>query len=140
LNTLSEVICSRSESKRGVIFISGENEEKFVSYKEIFDKSLKILYVLQSKNIKPGEQLIIYVNDNESHIYYFWACILGRIIPVPVAVGNNDENIFKLFNIMEILDSPYIVTDLKIYKMLKDFLAKKESKLHIGTFSGSYHI
>jgi len=131
---LSEVICSRSESKRGVIFISGENEEKFVSYKEIFDKSLKILYVLQSKNIKPGEQLIIYVNDNESHIYYFWACILGRIIPVPVAVGNNDENIFKLFNIMEILDSPYIVTDLKIYKMLKDFLAKKNQSYILERF------
>lgn len=135
-NTLAEVISSRADSIRGVTFVTGEYEEKFVTYKEVYGKSLEILFQLQSKGIKPGDQLIVYTNDNESLIRYFWACVLGRIIPVPVAVGNNDENIFKLFNILDVLDSPYLVTDFKIYKMLKDFLDKKSLNYILENIQG----
>ena len=69
---LVEVIESLRESKKGVTFIDGKDDEYFLSYPGLYDKALNILYVLQGHGLEPGEQLIFQVEKNIDFIYLFW--------------------------------------------------------------------
>ncbi|MCX7921502.1 MAG: HAD-IIIC family phosphatase [Clostridia bacterium] len=117
-------LANSSMTDKGVTFISGEKQEKFVSYKELNDKALWVLYELQSRGIEKGSQLILQVDDNEYFIYIIWACILGGILAAPVSVGSNDEHRMKLFNIYSILDKPKLITSKKISDSLQKFSQK----------------
>lgn len=105
--------------EKGITFITSSEDEEYVSYKDIYDKSMAILGSLQQARIKHGSELIFQIEDNKSFIYLFWGCILGGIIPVPIEVDNNEENASKLFKIFNILDSPYVVTTKKVFNALE---------------------
>jgi iturin family lipopeptide synthetase A len=68
---------------------------------------------LQKKGLKPGDELVFQIKDNDlySFVTTFWGCILGGIIAVPVTVGSNDEQRKKLFKIWDTLNNPYMITD-----------------------------
>lgn len=117
---LVQAIQTRSnDSNKGVTFISSDVEENFVTYKELYEKAVGILGYLNSKGLKPGDELILQIDDNKDYIFMFWACLLGKIIPVPVTVGNNEEHRLKLFRIIDILSNPYIATTKKHSKFWK---------------------
>ncbi len=111
----------KDEENKGVTHIYGDDNEIFISYKELYKKALNILYNLQKKGIKKGDELIFQINDNITYLNVFWGCILGGIIPIPVSVGNNHEHRTKLFKIWNILNNPYIISDNKVFSTLKQF-------------------
>lgn len=111
----------QEEESKGVTHIYGDDNEIFISYKDLYKKALNILYNLQKKGIKKGDELIFQINDNITHINVFWGCILGGIIPIPVSVGNNHEHRAKLFKIWNILNNPYIISDSKVFTTLEQF-------------------
>jgi len=108
-------------NEKGVTFIENEDYEKFVSYEDLYKNARRVLYILQSKNIKPGSELVFQIDDNESFVTLFWACILGGIIPVPITVGTIDEHRLKLFKIWKILNSPYLAIDSNSYIKIESF-------------------
>ena len=71
--------------------------------------------------MRPGDQLIIFLNSNEQFIDAFWACMLGGIIPVPVAVGISDEHRHKLLRIYQRLSRPHLYTDSSTLARLNGF-------------------
>lgn len=99
-----------SSDNKGITFIYGENKEKFISYHDLYIDALEILHTIQNINIKTGDELIFQVDSNFDFICTFWACLLGKIIPVPVTIGTNDEHKLKLFNIWKVLKNPYLIT------------------------------
>ena len=109
-NSLVDLIVNKPV-KKGVTFISGESDEVFISYSDLYEKAIRILYNLQKNGIRNGNELVFQIKDNYEFVCCFWACILGGIIPVPVAVGNKSEHRQKLFNIWEVLNNPYLLTD-----------------------------
>ncbi len=112
--SLCEVIQARGcLDNRGITFIAGEQDEEFVSYKDLFNKALVILYTFQEMGMKPGQELLMQIEDNRAFVEIFWACLLGGIIPVPLAVGNNDEHKLKVFNVWRILNNPFIIATSK---------------------------
>jgi len=112
LITLSEVlICKTNDSKKGIYIIDGRDKEEFLSYMELYKRSLILLKNLQNNGIQKREELIFQLKDYKSFIITFWACILGGIIPVPLTVGSNNEHRLKVFNIWKVLNSPYLVCD-----------------------------
>ena len=117
-NNLTDLILKRDDNK-GIIFIGGENDEVYISYKEVYEKSLEVLYNMQAKGICQGSELVFQIENNYDFVLCFWACILGGIIPVPVTLGNNHEHRQKLFKILEILRNPYLLTDNKGAKVLR---------------------
>lgn len=127
-NTLTEALYAATNlENKGVTFVNGENDEVFTSFKSLYDKALKVLYNLQSRGIKSGQELIFQVESNESFIYTFWACILGGIIPVPITVGNNEEHKLKLFRVWQILSNPWLVTSYKFFLYLKRFVEEENT-------------
>lgn len=117
--TLTELFISRkNEEQKGITFILGDTNEKYISYKELYHTSLKLLYHFQKSGYKKGDEVIFQIDDNERFVYSFWACILGGMIPVPITTGNNDEHKMKLFNIWDILNNPKIIATAEFFEKL----------------------
>ncbi len=122
--TLAELITINRGVKRTISYLEGENSERSLSYAELYERALGILYHLQRLGAKPGDKLILYLANNEQFLDAFWAGILGGVIPVPVALGISDEHKHKLLRIAKKLGKPFIYTDRKTLD-------------RIGAFAGS---
>jgi len=105
---------------RSITFIVSATEEARVTYRELYNEALDVLSYLQAKGIKPGAEIIFQIADNRSFVSIFWACILGGIVPVPIALAINDEQAQKLLRIWRILENPYLIIQNKLLNILKD--------------------
>jgi len=99
------------DGTKGITFINGTSQEEFLSYKDLYDRSIQLLAVLQVNGLKTNDELIIQITDTRSFLIVFWACILGGMIPVPLSIGQKDEHKRKLFNVWNTLNNPYLITD-----------------------------
>ncbi len=123
--TLVEAILDKPGNNKGIHFIMNREKEFFLSYDALLKKALHLLCIFQEKGLQPGEQLVFQVEDNCDFVTAYWACLLGKIIPVPVTVGNNDEYRLKLLNIWEILDKPHLIASKKFLENLEGFASQK---------------
>jgi len=117
-STLTELIEGNRKTSRRIHYIDGEQSERSISYGELYERALGILHHLQRLGIQRGDQLILFLGDNEPFIDAYWAAILGGIVPVPVALGISDEHRHKLLRIARKLSSggspsgaPFLYTD-----------------------------
>lgn len=122
--TLAESIIKlhESNSQNGIYLINNQNTERFISYSDLYNKSLYVLHNLQECGVKAGDELILQIEDedNEYFLYVFWACILGKIIPVPISVTYN-ENRMKLFKVFNKLKKPKLIINEKDISNLNKF-------------------
>jgi len=111
--TLAELITNNRSVKRTICYLEAENSERVLSFGDLYERALGILFHLQKLGAKPGDKLIIYLANNEQFLDAFWAGVLGGIVPVPVALGISDEHKHKLLRIAKKLGKPFIYTDKK---------------------------
>jgi acyl-CoA synthetase (AMP-forming)/AMP-acid ligase II/aryl carrier-like protein len=111
--TLAELLINSRGFKRSINYLESETGERSVSYAELYERALGILFHLQKLGARPGDKIIIYLANNEQFLDGFWAGMLGGIVPVPVALGISDEHKHKLLRIAKKLGAPFIYTDRK---------------------------
>ncbi|MDB6091499.1 MAG: AMP-dependent synthetase and ligase, partial [Gammaproteobacteria bacterium] len=109
--TLHELIERNRNFPRNITYLEGENDTRDVSFGELHERALGILYHLQRIGARRGDKLILFVSNNEQFIDVFWAAILGGIVPVPIALGISDEHRHKLLRIARKLGKPFIYTE-----------------------------
>jgi acyl-CoA synthetase (AMP-forming)/AMP-acid ligase II/aryl carrier-like protein len=109
--TLTEMITHNRNAPRSITYLEGENDSREVSYGELYERALGILYHLQRIGARRGDKLILLLANNEQFLDVYWAAILGGIIPVPVAPGISDEHRHKLLRIARKLGNPYIYSE-----------------------------
>lgn len=132
--TLTELLLEKChEPNKGIYFVRSRSEQIYRSYHEIFAKSMKLLGYLQSQELEPGDQLVFQLEDNMEFIHMFWACILGGIIPVPIAAEGKDENLRKVCNVLGILDKAAVIGKAAGLDKLRSFA--KEA----GEWNGRQH-
>jgi acyl-CoA synthetase (AMP-forming)/AMP-acid ligase II/acyl carrier protein len=119
--TLSEVLELNRGVSGNVSYVEGEHEVRDVSFAQLYERALGILYHLQRLGAKRGDRLILFLANNEQFIDAFWAAILGGIIPVPVALGISDEHRHKLLRIARRLGNPYIYTERRTLERIGTF-------------------
>lgn len=131
--TLGGILQERKEiTEKGLRFIEGNDTEYFLSYNDLYRRALEVLWCLQDAGIEPKNELIFQIEDNETFVVIFWACILGGIIPVPLSVGRNYDHRQKIFNVWKILNDPFIVTtDENVVRLQKHAEANDD----IGLFN-----
>ncbi|EJW15199.1 hypothetical protein PAV_9c01220 [Paenibacillus alvei DSM 29] len=61
----------RENHVHGVTLITGDRQERFYSYKQIFDNALMYLHTLQAHGIRAGDELVFQLNDDESEHFIF---------------------------------------------------------------------
>ncbi|RKZ58067.1 MAG: AMP-dependent synthetase, partial [Gammaproteobacteria bacterium] len=120
-DTLTQALDSNQNSPCIINYLRSNSEESDVSFAELKTRALGILFNLQQKGIKAGDQLIILTENNEFFLDAFWAGLYGGIIPVPVATASNDEHRSKLLRIFNKLESPYIYTSSKTLSQMQSF-------------------
>jgi acyl-CoA synthetase (AMP-forming)/AMP-acid ligase II len=108
--TLTEALEASRSGNRTITHIHGEGDERHIRFSDLYDRALGILHVLQDHGVVPGNQVILLLDNNEQLIDAFWACLFGKAIPIPVAVGISDEHRHKLFTIFESLEQPRLYT------------------------------
>src|SRR5580658_9499912 len=119
--TLIELIAANRNVARSITYLEGEQNERSVSFGELYTRALGILYHLQKLGAKRGDHLILFLGDNEPFIDAFWGAVLGGIIPVPVALGISDEHRHKLLRIAGKLGNPYLYTDQRSLERIGSF-------------------
>lgn len=123
-DTLIQLLERNRGLDRNIRYLEGEHEERVVPYAELYERAVGILWHLQQLGAKPGDKLIIFLNDNEQFLDGFWAALAGGIVPVPLAVGIADEHRHKLLRIAKRLGDPFIYTDRKQLDRLGAFAAQ----------------
>jgi len=77
--TLTQALDNNLSETRGINYLSSGNDESNVSYQDLKDRALGILFHLQQSGINPGEQLVIHTANNEFFLDAFWAGLYGGI-------------------------------------------------------------
>ena len=99
---------------KGITYVRSDGSEMFESYAALLDRARRILGGLQDRGLRPGDRAIVQVDELEDHYAAFWACVLGGIAPVTVAVpltyGEHNAVVDKLYDAWELLGHPPVVT------------------------------
>ena len=125
-STLVDVIKNAAQQATGITFIRSSHEEEYVSYSALLSKAQFTLFNLQQKGVKEGDEVIIQVSDNLDFLQVFWACILGKMIPVPVAIGRQEGHKYKLYNIWKKLTHPFLVCDEAVLQKMMSYQVTDE--------------
>ena len=111
---LLELINNRKNSEENIVYIEKGGKET-ESYKQLYREAEKLALGLREHGLKEGDILIFQFPYNKSFIECFWACMMIGVIPAPMAVLDDycekNVNTDKLYNIWNMLDKPYIVSD-----------------------------
>lgn len=127
--TLPDILCARRNiGDRGITIIQNQTEEIFISYQSFYQKVLLRLHALQSKGIKPGDEIILQLDNLEDFITSFWAGLLGGFILVPLAVPARtaNEHYLNLLEIYRNLENPYILTDADVLSKIRQYVESNE--------------
>jgi acyl-CoA synthetase (AMP-forming)/AMP-acid ligase II/acyl carrier protein len=119
--TLTELIEGNRKVARRITYLEGEQNERSVSFADLYTRALGILYHLQKLGAQRGDHLILFLGDNEPFIDAFWGALLGGIIPVPVALGISAEHRHKLLRIARKLGNPFLYTDRRALERIGSF-------------------
>ncbi len=128
LKTLTQAFEDNSHQRRFIGFIEGQEKEKIITFEDLHNRALGLLYYLQKKGMRKGDYLILYLNSNEQLVDIFWACQFGGIIPVPLAVGINDQHRQKVFNVTKRLENAFLYTQRKDFKKLETSAQENANK------------
>src|SRR5262245_31736581 len=83
----------------GITFITSGDGAEYMAYQEVYAQSLLILGSLQQKGVQASDEVIIQTDDNKYFLLLFWACLLGKIIPVPLSAATPGMHKLKLLKI-----------------------------------------
>lgn len=119
--TLVDILENRRSADRSVVYLSGEEERREVPFAELHAAALGVLRHLQDAGLRRGDRLILFTNGNEQFLDGFWACLLGGIVPVPVAVGISDDHRDKLLRIFAALGGAAVYTEQGLVSRLRDY-------------------
>lgn len=117
---LSQALELAAKSTNHIGYIEAQGKEHSLSYSQLQTDAIVALGALQAKGVKQGDEVVLFINNNPLFIKTFWACILGGIVPVPVAVGISAEHRSKLGKILTKLDSPWLLIADKDLDRLSD--------------------
>ncbi len=101
MNTLNEILPPDAREDRQITFLEAENQQSVLSFRRLRQRALALLGALQRQGLAPGDTVILYLADNERFVEMFWACVLGGIVPVPLAPGGTAEHLRKLRAVFE---------------------------------------
>lgn len=125
-NTLIDLLKRASlEENRGISFLYNQERKVFLSYAGLYDQALYVLHNMQEQGLQPGNEAVLMLEDNRNFVVFFWACLLGGIIPVPLPAGNQEDHKYKLASVWNTLTNPCLICEHHYYEKLRTSLSKQ---------------
>ena len=136
--TLTKIIKSKVvEDGKGIIFVKNIYDDKKITYKQLLETSTRFLGFLQSKQIKPKDELVILLKENDDFMYSLWAGILGGMISIPITLDSiNDSQKLKLIKVWNKLKSPYLIGEKDQLNNLIEYA--KKFKINVEGISKNF--
>lgn len=136
--TLTAALDANLRQDRHLILIDGEDKQRTVSFIDLKIAALAQLGALQRRGLQAGDAVILFVSDNEAFLTMFWGCVLGGIVPVPIAVGIGDEHRRKLFRVFAQFDRVWVYSEARTMERMDGFatsqgLGEVYAQLHART-------
>jgi acyl-CoA synthetase (AMP-forming)/AMP-acid ligase II/acyl carrier protein len=132
--TLTQALEARAAGEASVTFLDSGNRERSVLYRSLYERAQRVLHFLQSEGVRRGDELVLCVAHNQALIDALWACLLGGIVPVPLAPGNNSEHRRKVLGVLAMLRKPVLFTDRGLLDRLAADAAEHDAqRLLAGT-------
>jgi len=98
--------------EKGITFYSDDSSKEFISYHDVYQKSLVLLKKMQDYGITSGMTVILQVRDKLSFTISLWACIMGGYIITPLdLVDDNPDNLAKFKNVSRMYPEAFILYD-----------------------------
>ena len=111
-NTLDEYLYRMRDNKeKGITFIYSMENEHFVSYSELLEKSERLSWVLRDTHY---QYCILQVGNLEDYLVSLWGCILSGIIPMILKLAKSKEDFSMLDNMFKISEDTMIITDSQL--------------------------
>jgi amino acid adenylation domain-containing protein len=99
---------------KGIVYVQADGSRLFQTYASLLEDARRILAGLRGSGLQDGDRAILQIPSLADHFPAFWACLLGGITPVTVAVAASyeEENavVNKLYNAWELLGRPPVLT------------------------------
>nr|MDQ3281406.1 SDR family NAD(P)-dependent oxidoreductase [Acidobacteriota bacterium] len=109
-NILESLRASAAHGARGIRFVEGAGSERHVTYAQLRANALSLLARWREAGVRPGDELIVQLDDLESYLTAFWAALLGRVIAVPIAAGTSEEPMRRLTAVRSRLTNAWLAT------------------------------
>jgi len=135
-DTLTGVLAARQGSRRHIHYLNGQDDRRSVTFGELRTAALGVLFHLQASGAQPGDRVILHTSSNEQFLDGFWACLLGGLVPVPVAVGISDDHRDKLLQVFARLGNPMVYTEAVQLSRLRDYAAASGATAQVEALAG----
>ncbi len=132
---LVEALYENRSREKEITFIETSEIRSILSYVDLYDRARNTLFHLQHRGLLPGDEVILQTGDNQEFLIIFWACLMGKFIPVPVTEATNDEYTLKLFNIQSILRNPHLAIDREKLQRLETFASEQNREAQFEKLS-----
>jgi amino acid adenylation domain-containing protein len=137
---LAEVLLktAKQNSTKGINYVQFDGTTNFQSYLELRETATKILTGLKQLGLKPKDQVILQLEQNQDFISAFWACILGGFVPIPLATatiyGPDNSAAKKLHSAWRVFAQPLVLTNEKLAAPIRNLAAQlKIENLKLAT-------
>jgi len=111
----------------GFYFVEGGESDFRLSYQDFSDKCLGVLGSLQRHGLHENQEVVIRIKDNQNFLLVFWACLLGRMIPIPISSNDLNDHIHKLLTVWKTLSKPTLISDENGIKAVRDYFVTSEN-------------
>jgi amino acid adenylation domain-containing protein len=99
---------------KGIVYVQSDGTRLFKTYASLEEDARRILTGLRESGLRAGDSAILQIPSLADHFPALWACLLGGLRPVTVAVAPSyeEENaiVNKLLNVWKLLGRPPILT------------------------------
>ena len=120
---------------KGIIYIQADGSQTIQTYEALLEEAKCILTGLDQMGFKAGDRAILQIQSLRDYFSTLWACLLGGITPVTVAVASSydDKNavVNKLFRTWELLGHPAILASDSLIEPIERLISFKEMALQV---------
>ncbi|MFN2289485.1 MAG: AMP-binding protein [Chromatocurvus sp.] len=109
-DTLTALLDQRAQETGRIGLIEGDNDIRHLSFGELRQQALRVLAALRARQLADSRFIILFTDDSERFLKFFWAALYGGITPVPLAAGVTTGALTKLAKIWQLLGQVPVVT------------------------------
>jgi hypothetical protein len=124
-NTLDEILPAAAREDRQITFIEGENQQRVLSFRRLRQRAIGVLGALQRRGLVAGDKAAALRRRQRALVELFWACVLGGIVPVPLAPGGTPEHLRKLWAVFAQLERAWVCIDATSLERFEAFAASE---------------
>ncbi|USB33500.1 non-ribosomal peptide synthetase [Paenibacillus sp. YPG26] len=107
---LTEVLAHGAGTGKSIVFIQKKSEAR-MTYRELYARSLRAASRLRAQGCQIQDEVVIRVEDPRTFVIAFWGCVVGGMVPVPLAAGGSEEHLTKLRQVWGRLNRPWLLSE-----------------------------